>query len=99
MQARAIAEMQSDVGDKFVPEVHGAASVKKMKQESSAVPASTTSGAKKIKPDMRSPAAASASSSAAAKVTLSGILLPSFHLLYFSTIVYMTRFLKPIFAQ
>lgn len=55
MQARIHAQMQSEVGDKFVPEVHGAAAVKKPKQD----PAAATAPApKKAKADPRSPAVA-----------------------------------------
>lgn len=54
MQARVMAEMQSDVGDKFMPEVHGAAAVKKPKSEPAAIGAQA---AKKLKTDHRSPAA------------------------------------------
>lgn len=56
MQARVVAEMQADVGDKFVPEVHGAAAVKKPKAEIGAGGAQT---AKKPKLDSRLPSTAS----------------------------------------
>eukprot|EP00892_Ulva_mutabilis_P012908 jgi/Ulvmu1/9990/UM059_0039.1 len=55
MQARVMAEMHADVGDKFMPEVHGAAAVKKTKSETGAGGAPL---AKKTKLDARSPSAA-----------------------------------------